>query len=169
MVTYIQVLVRSIFFYMDRAYLLPAHRQSIQELGMSIFRRVIFQDKQLQTKLIDGFCDLIASDRAGKLTSQTLSGNAVNLFHDLAVYTKVVEPQLLKLAQDFVKQWADNAAKTMTLENYARSAMELFESELKRYKTLSLSLSTRHDLEALLENHLVERQQSMLRKLLYQS
>jgi hypothetical protein len=154
---------------MDRAYLLQAKRPSIQEMGISIFRRAIFEDKQLQKKTIDGFCDLIGSDRAGQLTTQTLSKDAVNLFHDLAVYINFVEPRLLKLAQDFVMQWADNAAETMTLADYARSSMELMESELKRCKTLGFDVSTRRDLEALLEHQLVQRQQGILCKLLHQN
>jgi cullin 4 len=164
----LQELVRTIFFYMDRAYLLQAKRPSIQELGIIIFRHAVFEDEQLQPKIIDGFCNLITSDRAGRLYGQALSKNAVTLFHDLAVYINIVEPRLLRLAQDYIMDWADNAAKTMTLADYAHLSMDLMDSELNRCKILGLDLSTRRDLETLLEHQLIQRQQNILCKLLQQ-
>jgi cullin-4 len=149
---------------MDRAYLLQTKRPSIQEMGISIFRTAIFEEKLLQKKIIDGFCDLIGLDRAGQLSGQTLSQNAATLFHDLGVYTNTVEPRLLQVAQDYIMNWADAAAKSMPLADYARSSMNLMESELKRCETLGLDLSTRRDLEALLEHQLVQRQQAILCK-----
>lgn len=113
---------------------------------------------------MEGFYDLLQTDRAGQLASQVLSQNAVALFHVLAVYTNVVEPRLLRLAQDYIMDWTEKAVKTMTLADYARSSMALMESELNRCKTLGLDLSTRRDLESMLEHQIVERRQETLCK-----
>jgi cullin 4 len=149
---------------MDRAYLLQTKRLSIQDMGISIFRDVIVDDRQLQKKIIDGICDLITSHRIGQLYTQALSKDAISLFHDLAVYTTVIEPELLKLAQDFIMKWADDTVKNTSLADYVRSSVELMDSELKRCEDLELDLSTRRDLLALLEHQLVQRQQSKLCK-----
>lgn len=156
--------MRQIFYYMDRAYLLQAKRPSIQEMGVTIFRTAIFEDQQIQEKTLEGFCNLLQTDRAGQLASQVLSQNAVALFHVLAVYIKVVEPRILRLAQDYIMEWTEKAVKTMTLADYARSSMALMESELNRCKTLGLDLSTRRDLEIMLEYQIVERRQDTLCK-----
>ncbi|KAE9994625.1 hypothetical protein EG327_006768 [Venturia inaequalis] len=155
-------IVRQIFYYMDRAYLLQAKRASIQEMGVTIFRNAVFEDQRIQQKTLEGFCDLLQADRASQLASQVLSKNAVTLFHVLGVYVNVVEPRLLRLAQDYIMDWTEKAVKTMTLAEYARSSMELMESELNRCKTLGLDLSTRRDLEILLEHQIVERRQETL-------
>ncbi|QDS77252.1 hypothetical protein FKW77_003518 [Venturia effusa] len=154
--------VRQIFYYMDRAYLLQAKKPSIQEMGVSIFRNAIFEDQRIQQKILDGFCDLLRTDRAGQLASQVLSQNAVALFHVLGVYINIVEPRLLRLAQDYIMEWTDKAVKTMSLAEYASSSMALMETELNRCKTLGLDLSTRRDLEIMLEHQIVERRQDTL-------
>lgn len=147
---------------MDRAYLLQAKLPSIQEMGIAMFRKAVFDDKQLQPKIVEGFCDLIGSDRAGELASQSLSKDAVTLFHDLAVYINIIEPRLLRLAQDYIIDWTGKAVKEMTLADYALSSVQLMESELNRCKVLGLDLSTRRDLETLLEHQIVQRQQDTL-------
>lgn len=136
-------------------------------MGVTIFRHAVFENHQIQQKALDGFCDLLEIDRAGKSPSQVLSQHAVALFHVLAVYVNTVEPRLLKLAQDYIMKWTDEAVKTMTLADYARSSMELMESELNRCKILGLDLSTRRDLEILLEHQIVERRQETLCKHLW--
>lgn len=133
-------------------------------MGVTIFRNAVFEDPKIQQRTLEGFCDLLQADRASKLASQVLSKNAVTLFHVLGVYVNVVEPRLLRLAQDYIMDWTEKAVKTMTLAEYARSSMELMESELNRCKTLGLDLSTRRDLEILLEHQIVERRQETLCK-----
>lgn len=126
---------------------------------------MIFEQKQIQKKTIDGICDLIMSDRVGQLSTQSLSKDAISLTHDLAVYTNIIEPRLLKLAQDYIVTWAEDAVKSMDLADYVRSSVELMNTELKRCESLGLDLSTRRDLLALLEHHLIQRHQSKLCKL----
>lgn len=136
-------------------------------MGVAIFRNAVFEDQQIQQKTLEGFCDLLQTDRAGQLPSQVLSQNAVTLFHVLGVYLNIVEPRLLKLAQDYIMEWTETAVKAMTLADYARSSMALMESELNRCRTLGLDLSTRRDLEILLEHQIVERRQETLCKFLW--
>jgi cullin-4 len=150
---------------MDRAYLLQTKRPSIQEMGVSLFRRIIFEDTQLQKKILDGTCDIITSDRAGQADGETLCRNAMLMFHDLTVYTHVIEPRLLHLAQTYVMEWADNAVGSMSLAEYVTGSVQLMDNELKRCETVGLDLSTRRELLTLLEHQLIQRRQEKLRTL----
>ncbi|KIW00071.1 hypothetical protein, variant [Verruconis gallopava] len=156
--------IRGIFFYMDRAYLLPNKRPTIRDMSVSLFRDAIFDDKLLRPKIIGGFCDFLASDRRGSGAGQTrLAQQAVAMFNALGVYTQAVEPSLLKESQAFVREWADSAVKTKDLGTYLRDAERLMDAELLRCDMLGLEVkSTKRDLLALLEHHLIERQQEFL-------
>jgi cullin-4 len=160
----IQDTIRGIFFYMDRAYLLQTKRPSIQEMGVSLFRTIIFEDSQLQKKILDGTCDIISADRAGQVHDESLCKRAMAMFHDLAVYTHVIEPRLLHLAQTYVMEWAGNAVKSTGLAEYVNGSVELMDRELRRCETVGLDLSTRRELLTLLEHQLIQRQQDKLCK-----
>jgi cullin-4 len=138
-------------------------------MGVSLFRRIIFEDSQLQVKILDGMCDIVTSDRAGQAEGETLCRNAISMFHELSVYTHVIEPRLLHLAQTYVMEWADNAVKSMTLAEYVNGSVTLMDSELKRCETVGLDLSTRRELLTLLEHQLIQRRQEKLRTLIYYS
>jgi cullin-4 len=153
---------------MDRAYLLQTKRPSIQEMGVSLFRTIIFEDSQLQKKILDGTCDIISSDRAGQVHDESLCKHAIAMFHDLTVYTHVVEPRLLHLAQTYVMDWAENAVKSTSLAEYVNGSVDLMDRELKRCETVGLDLSTRRELLTLLEHQLIQRQQEKLCKFFIQ-
>jgi cullin-4 len=158
-------IIRSIFFYMDRAYLLPSKKLSLQEMGVSLFRDIVFNNNQLQPKIVGGVCDFIAADRNGDSSDQQLAKTAISMFNSLGVYTHVFEPQLLKESQTFVREWADQAVTTKDLATYLRDAVQLMQDEIKRCDVLGIDLkSTKRDLLALFETHLIERQQDYLRK-----
>jgi cullin-4 len=161
----IQDTIRGIFFYMDRAYLLRMKRPSIQEMGVSLFRTIIFEDQRLQPKILDGISSLIASDRSGTFQDLSLCKAAVAMFHDLTVYTHVIEPRLLHRSQTFIMEWAENAVQSMNLAEYVNACVELMEKEISRCEAVGLDLSTRRALLALLEHQLIQRQQKKLCKL----
>jgi cullin-4 len=136
-------------------------------MGVSLFRKIIFEDKGLQKKILDGTCDIISFDRAGQPQHDSLCKSAVSMFHELGVYTKVIEPRLLHLAQTYVMEWADNAVTNMTLAEYVNGSVELMDSELKRCEVVGLDLSTRRELLTLLEHQLIQRRQEKLRKFFF--
>ena len=155
--------IRGIFLYMDRAYLLPAKKPSIHELAVSLFRDIIFSDKHLQPRVVGGMCDFVTADREGDSSDRDLAQRAIRMFNTLGVYTHVIEPRLLRESQTFAREWADRSVKTKDLATYVRDAVELMETEVARCDVLGLEVkSTKRDLLALLEHHLVERQQNFL-------
>ena len=155
--------IRGIFLYMDRAYLLPSKKPSIHEQSISLFRDIAFNDKQLQPKILGGICDFITADRNGDSTDQELAQRAIRMFNTLGVYTHIIEPRLLKESQTFAREWADQSVKSKDLATYVRDAVQLMDDEVARCDVLGLEVkSTKRDLLALLEHHLIERQQDFL-------
>lgn len=156
--------MRSIFFYMDRSYLLQSSRPSIQDMAVAQFRSIIFEDAKLRSRIVDGTCDLVASDRAGEQLDHTTFRDAISMFHDLSTYTTIFEPRFLELSQSYTMRWVETAVAEKSLADYVRSAVGLAEKEKQRCEIFGLDTTTRRDLVTILEDHLVQRQQDRLGK-----
>ena len=150
-----------IFCYLDRAYLLPRH-ESLREISIDLFRSIIFDHPKLNKRIVDGACDLVAADRTvGDLDSEIFS-KTVNMFHDMQVYTKHFEPQMMSCSQDYIMQWSDAESAEKSLPEYVRNARELMDREMKRVEMFSLPNTTKRDLLTLLEDLLISRKEARL-------
>lgn len=149
-------LIRRIFYYMDRSYLLQSSKGSLQDVTIKIFRDAIFDDATLKPKIVDGACDLISADRVGKDLDQSLLRQAVSMFHDLATYSTSFEPRMLAFAQQYVIEWADRTSAEKSLPDYVNEAADFMTKEIERCEVFGLDQSTRRDLLALLEDHIIE-------------
>lgn len=87
---------------------------------------------------------------------------AVDLFHQLLVYTEYFEPRMLDFSQTFIVQWSEQAVADKSLKGYVASCFKLMESESQRCITFDLDSTTRRELMTLIEHHLIERQESFL-------
>ncbi|KAF2736045.1 Cullin-domain-containing protein [Polyplosphaeria fusca] len=150
-----------IFCYLDRDFLLPKH-QSLHDVAVELFRSIIFEHQKLNSKIVDGACDLIAIDRAGKDLDRELFEKTVKMFHELQVYTKHFEPRMLELSQTYVFDWSNAASQEKTLPQYVKAARDLMDSEMERVELFRLDNSTKRDLLRLLEDHLISRKESRL-------
>jgi cullin-4 len=144
-----------IFCYLDRAYLLPRH-ESLRELSVELFRANIFAHSKLNPRIVDGACDLVATDRTGGDLDTDMFSKTVNMFHDLQVYTKHFEPRLMEISQEYVMKWADEEAEK-PLPEYVRSSQALMDREMSRVAKFGLPNTTKRDLLTLLEDHLISR------------
>lgn len=150
-----------IFCYFDRAYLLPRH-ESLREISINLFRTIIFDHAKLNKRIVDGACDLVATDRTGNDLDSEMFSKTVNMFHEMQVYTKEFEPRLMEFSQEFVKNWADTESTEKSLPEYVRSARALMDREMKRVELFSLPNTTKRELLTLLEDHLISRKESRL-------
>lgn len=150
-----------IFCYLDRAYLLPRH-DSLRQICIDLFRTTVFEHAKLNPRIVDGACDVLADDRAGSDLDSELFSKAVNMFHDMQVYTRSFEPRMMELSQDFVMNWADRESSEKSLPEYVRNAKALMDREMKRVEMFSLPNTTKRELMTLLEHHLVSRKESRL-------
>ncbi|GAB7354196.1 hypothetical protein MBLNU459_g4747t1 [Dothideomycetes sp. NU459] len=148
-------LIRCIFYYMDRSYLLQSSKASLSDVAVQLFRDGVFNNETLNPKIIDGACDLISADRVERDLDTATLRQAINMFHDLATYTNSFEPRLLAKSQTYIVQWAEETSAEQQLSQYVKSSVQLMAREVERCDLFGLDQSTRRDLLALLEDHLV--------------
>ncbi len=158
-------IVRSIFFYLDRSYLLhSASLPTIDEMGVNEFRTNVFTSDQLQSKILQGACDLLSADRNEDeiARNDSLYRDAIKMFHSLAEYTKSFEPRLMSESAQYYAAWAEKTVSTTDLAGYVESCVKLFDRELRRCEMFGIDQTTKKALEQYLEDILVEGRQERL-------
>ena len=157
--------LRSIFFYLDRSYLLhSASSPSIDEMGIRQFRANIFMPEPLKSKILQGACDLVAADRNGKEAARNdrLYRDAIKMFHSLAVYLEFFEPRLKSESQQYYLSWTERTVSTTDVSGFVESCVKLIDQELRRCDDFGLDQTTKKALEQYLEDILVEERQTRL-------
>lgn len=148
-------LIRCIFYYMDRSYLLQSSKTSLNDVCVQIFRDQIFNNQILQPKIIDGACDLIAADRMAQDLDRAVLRQAISMFHDLAVYGSKFEPRILAVTQTYVVELGDRLTAEKILPDYVATVVDFMSKEVERCEVFGLDATTRKELLYLLEEHLV--------------
>ncbi|KAF4551128.1 Cullin-like protein 3 [Elsinoe fawcettii] len=149
-------IIRCIFYYMDRAYLLSNSKTNLHDVCVSLFRDLIFHDSELRSKTVDGACELISRDRKGQAVDRSTLRDAINMFHELAVYTSTFEPRLLAISQKYIAAWAETTRQERDVPEYVAEAVDLMQKEGERCDFFALDTSTRRDLITLLEDHTID-------------
>lgn len=160
------VTIRAIFFFLDRSYLLSSSKPTLSELTPQLFREIVFNNDRLKDPVITGACALVGEDRIGSKAFEgepaELFKQAVDMFHELSVYTASFEPQFLALTQHFISEWSDKMIVEKSVPEYVALAQEAITKEMHRCDDFALDSSTRRDLLALLEDHLIQRKETDL-------
>ncbi|KAI4258555.1 MAG: hypothetical protein LQ352_001190 [Teloschistes flavicans] len=161
-------IIRSIYFFLDRSYLLhSASLPSIEEMGTNEFRNSIFSYQILKRRILNGAYLLIAASREGQDTTQSneLLRKVIKMFHALTVYTSDFEPELLGRSSSYIASWSDENAATLSLAQYVEGSQKLIDLELQRCDRFGLDSTTRSSLEMNLEDLLIDqngRQEKLL-------
>ena len=159
------VTIRSIFFFLDRSYLLHSPSlSSLEQMGIDQFRTNVFTPEQLKSKIIQGACDLVKADRNGdaKIRNDALYRDAIKMFYSLGVYTEFFEPKLKSESQQYYVSWAEQVVSTSDLAAYVKSCVTFIDQELHRCDISGLDQTTKKVLEQYLEDILVDQRQQRL-------
>lgn len=157
------VTIRAIFFFLDRSYLLSSSKPTLSELPPQLFRDIVFNNPSLKPKIIDGACDLVASARTqSQGMEEGLFKDAVDMFHELSVYTASFEPRFLHVTQDYIADWSDDMIVEKPVPEYVALAEQTIATEMRRCEDFALDSSTRRELLTLLEDHLIQRKEQDL-------
>ena len=158
--------IRSIFFYLDRSYLLhKPDLPQIHELGRDLFRDHVFLYPEIKSKVLSGACMLVGADRARsseKDEDPKPVREATAMFHGLCVYTTHFEPTLLDKSEQYFSNWASSNASRLTLGHYVEATKALFDRETHRCETFALDKSTKRLLIAGIEDKAIAGQQEKL-------
>ncbi|KAK3680171.1 hypothetical protein LTR78_000548 [Recurvomyces mirabilis] len=157
------VTIRAVYFFLDRSYLLSSSKPTLSELIPQLFREIVFSHELLTSKIVDGSCDLVASERTTQNSyDDSLFRQAVDMFHELQVYTSSFEPRFLGTTQKYVAEWSDEQIAERTVPEFVAIAEKFIATEMTRCEDYALDASTRRDLLALLEDHFVTRKETDL-------
>lgn len=157
-----QTTIRSIFFYLDRSYLLQTQKPSINETAIAQFRTHVFGENSLQSKVIEGAYDLLLAERTGRNPESSLFKIAVRMFHDLGVYIDAIEPRILADSQKYIAEWSEEQSAVLKLPVYVDECVKLIDKEMERCDLFELDSTTRRALLTLLEHHLIEKREDYL-------
>lgn len=155
--------IRGIFFFLDRSYLLSSGKSTLAELVPQLFREIVFDHDALKAQVIDGACELVSADRrGGNQLDQGLFRQAVDMFHDLAVYNASFEPRFLGATQKYIVAWSERNTRDLSVSDYVKQANQVIAKEMSRCEDFALDNSTRRDLLELLEEYLIVRPEAYL-------
>ncbi|KAI4253296.1 MAG: hypothetical protein L6R42_007639 [Xanthoria sp. 1 TBL-2021] len=151
--------IRSIYFFLDRSYLLNSPSlPSIEAMGTNEFRDLVFLPQTLKPRILGGACELLAADRQMKRNPERgdLLRKAIKMFHALSVYTSSFEPEFLARSSSYISAWSDQKAEALDLAPYIEESVVLIGTELARCSLLGLDSTTQKTIETYLLDLLVD-------------
>lgn len=90
------IMIRSIFLYLDRTYVLQnAQIASIWDMGLDLFRQYIMANTLVQTRVVEGLLMLIEKERQGDAVDRNLLKSLLRMLTDLQIYQKTFEEKFL--------------------------------------------------------------------------
>ena len=157
-------IIRSIFYFLDRSYLLHSGMPSIYLMGVEKFRSLVFENPSTRQGVLQGVYDLVRAERRQKAKPEDsrVLGHAISMFHVLKVYNQHFEPGFLSESQDFYTDWAEQTAASTDLASYVAMCNQFIIQEMSRSDTWALDPATKKHLEIYLEDILVLGKESRL-------
>lgn len=90
------IMIRSIFLYLDRTYVLQNPTvHSIWDMGLDLFRNHIALNNLVQKRTVDGLLYLIEKERHGDAVDRTLLKSLLRMLSDLQIYQDAFEEKFL--------------------------------------------------------------------------
>lgn len=106
------IMIRSIFLYLDRTYVLQNPSvSSIWDMGLHLFRMHIVLNNLVQTRTVEGLLMLIDRERKGDAVDRTLLKSLLRMLSDLQIYQDAFESKFLMATE---KLYAFEGQKLVT-------------------------------------------------------
>ncbi|KAG9234771.1 Cullin family-domain-containing protein [Amylocarpus encephaloides] len=151
-------LLRSIFSFLDRSYLLNNKKElQLEEQGIQQFRHAVFTKSKILVngislggRVVLGICDLVEYDRSGQneLFNSSLLREAILMLHIFGLFEKSLEPKFIETSKDYFKGFVKDRRES-NLEGYVSDCDSLFAREALRCDTYNFtSISKRTLLDA---------------------
>ncbi|KAI1268302.1 cullin-4A [Xylariaceae sp. FL1019] len=147
-------IIRSIFSYLDRSFLLnskDSHRRQINDMAIELFRSMLFAPQNPSSQNIGslslaGLCRLIDYDRKGDTQFDPgLLRNSISMLYVLNIYNAKFEPELLRVSASYFQEFAEEQS-TGSLKSYIAACETLLGREDDRCNTYNLDSTTKKQL-----------------------
>ncbi|KAA8567669.1 hypothetical protein EYC84_008142 [Monilinia fructicola] len=142
------VLLRSIFSYLDRSYLLNSKTlPQLEDMGIQQFREIVFvKGKDISkagTQAILGICELVRYDREGLDSfDPVLLRASISTIHILGIYKNLFEERFQVISLAYLEQFAMERSAS-SLREYISSCDKLLQRESLRCDTYNFDSTTK--------------------------
>lgn len=150
-------MIRSIFLYLDRVYVLKHSTiLSIWDVGLQLWRVNIMGNTIVQTKTVDGLLYLIDKERNGEPVSRQLLKCLLRMLADLQMYNDAFEPKFLVQTDLLYAQEGQKFMIEVDVPNYLQHVVKRLKEEAERLLHY-LEPGTRKPLISCVENQLISK------------
>ncbi|XP_050314082.1 cullin-4B [Anthonomus grandis grandis] len=112
------IMVRSIFLYLDRTYILQNHIPSIWDMGLELFGKYILLNTLVQTRVVEGLLMLIEKERQGDQVDRSLLKSLLRMLTDLQIYDKAFEHKFLQATERLYAAEGQRLMQTLEVPAY---------------------------------------------------
>ncbi|XP_072268575.1 cullin-4A-like [Pyxicephalus adspersus] len=149
------IMIRSIFLFLDRTYVLQnSLLPSIWDMGLELFRCHVISDKLVQTKTIDGILLLIEKERSGEAVDRSLLRSLLGMLSDLQMYKDSFEARFLEDTNSLYASEGQRLMQEREVPEYLHHVNRRLEEESDRVITY-LDHGTHKPLIACVEKQLL--------------
>lgn len=153
------IMIRSIFLYLDRTYVLQNPSVlSIWDMGLELFRRTILMNPLVQTRIVEGLLMLIEKERQGDTVDRTLLKSLLRMLSDLQIYQDAFEQKFLTATERLFAAEGQRLMQEMDVPEYLLHVDKRLQEEHERvlhYLDISTKWQLIHTVEKqLLSEHL---------------
>ncbi|KAM0155808.1 hypothetical protein ACHAPG_005684 [Botrytis cinerea] len=145
------ILLRSIFSYLDRSYLLNSKTlPQLEDMGIRQFRQIVFfKGKEISktgAQAILGICELVKYDRKSlDLFDSALLRASIATIHILGIYTSLFEERFQDISSAYLENFASERSSS-PLREYISSCDDLLRRESLRCDTYNFDSTTKKTL-----------------------
>jgi len=127
------IMVRSIFLFLDRTYVLQQPGVlSIWDLGLDTFRRHILTHQLVQTRTVEGILMLIEQERHGDMVDRGLLKSLLRMLADLQIYQDAFEKKFLLATEKLYSAEGQKLINDLPVPGYLNHVEKRIKEENER-------------------------------------
>ncbi|KAG5677740.1 hypothetical protein PVAND_007471 [Polypedilum vanderplanki] len=127
------IMIRSIFLYLDRTYVLQNPTvHSIWDLGLELFRDHIATNATVQSRTVEGILMLIEKERNGETVDRTLLKSLLRMFSDLQIYKEAFENKFLVATKQLYQAEGQRKMQELDVPEYLKHVDKRLTEENER-------------------------------------
>ena len=127
--------LQSIFLYLDRTYIMVhTDVRSIWDLGLYLFRKVLFSHTVLENKIISGLNSVILQAREGEMIDAQSFRDIIRMISSIGMYKQKFEPSFLNRTRKTYATESLQKLETLTIPKYLQYTVDRIREENERMK-----------------------------------
>lgn len=157
-------MIKDILMYMDRTHVIQTRQRPVYELGLYLYRVMVWERDGVQNRVTELLLQAIAGERAGLLVDdRSLLKANLSMLQQLGasdgsnVYERDFDGIFLGTSQEFFRNESSLFLAENSASDYVLKAETRLEEEKSRAAALSLPPTTEKPLQHILEMELIER------------